>query len=189
MMNLHNVRSAIYDQFLGSSAGAAHFFLPANADAYAAYYTSMYLIQDTGEAIMAHMARDFSKDPLSAYLEFWGVTQEIVIQQDAIWQIYQAVVGNAPTIKQESNWRQIRERRNLCAGHPAKRDYGVTSPQRTFMGRGFGNYNHIQYELWDSSTNQRTHPVFDLRMMIQAYDAEASDVLKAVLSTMKTKWP
>ena len=189
MMNVLDVRTEIYDQFQGSSACTAHFLLPANKDAYAGYYTSMYLIQDTGEAIMDHMGRGFSQDPMRAYLEFWGVMQAIVIQQDAICQIYQAVVGHAPSIKSGSHWRQIRDKRNLCAGHPAKRAYGVPAPQRTFMGRGFGNYNCIKYELWDASTGQTTHPVFNLRQMIQAYDAEASIMLNHVLSTMKSNWP
>ncbi len=57
------------------------------------------------------------------------------------------------------------------------------------MGRSFGNYDRIQYELWDASTGQTTHPVIDLRQMINRYDAEASVVLKGVLSTMKSKWP
>jgi hypothetical protein len=51
MEQILDVRSTIYDQFHGSSAGPAHFFKDDNAGAYAAYYTSRYLIQDAGEAI------------------------------------------------------------------------------------------------------------------------------------------
>src|SRR5208283_2330368 len=69
------VRSKIYDQFHGSKAGPEHFFKDENAEAFAAYYTSMYLIQDTGESVAAHMKRGFSSDPWSAYIEFWGVMQ------------------------------------------------------------------------------------------------------------------
>ena len=54
-----------------------HCRLPVSAvfatdDAYAAFYTSKYLIQDTAEAIFAHLDRGFSKDPMAAYLEFLG---------------------------------------------------------------------------------------------------------------------
>ncbi|HZS63679.1 MAG TPA: hypothetical protein VFA53_04175 [Xanthobacteraceae bacterium] len=185
MMQVLNVRTAIYDQFHGSSAGPAFFFRSENADAYAAYYTSMYLIQDTGEAVLTHMAKGFSPDPVQAYLEFWGVMQAIDIQQDAIFQ----VVGSVPAIQSGSAWAQLRDTRHLCAGHPANRNHGVPAPQRTFMGRGFGSYDRIQYELWDASTGQITHPVFDLRQMIDHYDSEASTVLGGVLSAMKSKWP
>ena len=92
MKKILATRGQIYDQFHGSQAGPAHFFLNENADAYAQYYTSMYLIQDTGEAAWTHMEGDFSKDPMRAYLEFWGVMQAIEIQQDAIFQLHRAAV-------------------------------------------------------------------------------------------------
>jgi hypothetical protein len=189
MMQLLNVRTAIYDQFHGSSAGSAFFFRPENADAYAAYYTSMYLIQDTGEALLTHMAGDFSPDPMQAYLEFWGVMQAIDIQQDAIFQVHKAVIGSTPKIRSGSAWKQLRDIRHLCAGHPANRTHGVPAPQRTFMGRSFGNYDRIQYELWDACTGQTTHSSFNLRQMINRYDVEASVALDGVLLAMKAKWP
>ena len=189
MMQLLTVRTAIYNDFHGSSAGPGFFFRPENADAYAAYYTSMYLLQDTGEAVLNHMARDFSPEPKQAYLEFWGVMQAIDIQQDAIFRVREAVVGSAPKIQPGSAWAQLRDTRHLCAGHPANRKHGVPAPQRTFMGRSFGDYDRIQYELWDASTGQTTHPAIDLRQMIDLYDTEASAILDGVLSTMKSKWP
>jgi len=57
------------------------------------------------------------------------------------------------------------------------------------MGRSFGNYNAIRYELWDAGTGQRTHPVINLRQLITRYDAEASAVLNDILLSMKSKWP
>ena len=104
-----SVRSAIYDQFYNSSSA-----LPAlsqRADDYAAYYTSMYLIQDTGEAVQKHMSNDFSSDPWEAYLEFWGVMQAIIIQQDAISELHRVVVGGLPTNKSGSSWSQLRDTR------------------------------------------------------------------------------
>ena len=188
MKHLLKVRSEIYNQFHASPAGQKHFYQPENADAYAAYYTSMYLIQDTGEAVWDHMERDFSTDPMCAYLEFWGVMQAIVIQQEAIFQIHRAVVGSAP--QPGSSWSRLRNIRHLCAGHPANRSRGVRDPpKRTFMGRSFGGYEEIQYEMWDAATDTSTHPVFNLRKMITDYDLEAKQVLDTVLSTMKSKWP
>ena len=188
-MKLLRVREAIYDQFQKSSAGPSYFFLPENSDAYAAFYTSKYLIQDTGEALFTHMKSDFSRQPMQAYLEFWGVMQAIDIQQEAIYEIHKAVVGTTPKISKGSAWDEIRKLRYLCAGHPAKHSHGVPSPQRTFMGRMFGNYERIQYEMWDSNTNETTNPTFNLRQMIDDYDMEASTVLEEVLSMMKSKWP
>lgn len=183
-------RSNIYDHFHHSNAGPDHFFKDDNREAYAAYYTAMYLIQDTGESVYSHMKRGFSSDPMLAYVEFWGVMQAIEIQQDAIKELYGAVVGERLIITNESHWAKVRNIRNLCAGHPAKRDRGVRAIQRTFMSRSFGDYNRIQYELWDASAPELTsHPAFNFAAMINAYDAEAASVLNKLLSNMASRWP
>lgn len=191
MLNLKllDVRSEIYDQFHGSSIGPGYFFLPENADSYAAYYTSMYLIQDTGESVMTHMDKGFSSNAMSAYLEFWGVMQAISIQQDAICELHKAVIGSVPSVQSSWSWSKLRETRHRLAGHPAKRTHGVPGTQRAFMGRSFGSYEDIQYELWDASTGQTTHPTINLRQMIIDYDKEANIILSNVLSDMKSRWP
>lgn len=191
MLNLKllDARSKIYDQFQGSSVGPGYFFLPENADSYAAYYTSMYLIQDTGESVMVHMDKGFSPNAMSAYLEFWGVMQAISIQQDAIFELHKSVIGSNPPVHSSSSWLKLRKTRHRLAGHPAKRTHGVPGTQRAFMGRLFGNYEEIRYELWDKSTGQITHPTINLRQMIIDYDKEASTILDNVLSDMKSKWP
>ena len=66
------------------------------------------------------MERGFSSDPWLAYIEFWGVMQAIFIQQDAIKEIYEAVIGSKLQISKQSGWWKVREIRNLCAGHPGK---------------------------------------------------------------------
>lgn len=184
------VRSKIYDQFHGSTAGPAHFFENEHAEAYAAYYTSMYLIQDTGEAVWSHMRRGFSPDPMLAYVEFWGVMQAIFIQQDAISELYKAVIGTHLKITKSSDWSKIRDVRNQCAGHPAKRTFGVPATQRTFMGRHFGDYSQIRFELWEArAPQQTTHPTFNLSAMIEAYDAEGAQTLNIVLCELAKNWP
>jgi hypothetical protein len=143
-------RSKIYDQFHVRGARPEHFFGDECASAFAAYYTAMYLIQDTGEAVSAHMQRGFSSGPLIKYIEFWGVTQAIFVQQDAIKELCRAVIGTWSEPEKDTAWRKIRDVRNLCAGHPAKSD--LIKPkgderafrQRTFMGRSLGDYNRIQ---------------------------------------------
>jgi hypothetical protein len=190
MDKILGVRSNIYEQFHGSNAGREHFFKNEHGGEYAAYYTAMYLVQDTGESVQLHMKQGFSSNPWSAYIEFWGVMQAIFIQQDAIKELYEAVIGSPLKILPASDWSKLRDVRNLCAGHPAKRTQGVAATQRTFMGRNFGNYDQIQYELWDAHMPQRpSHPTFNLRKMIEAYDVEGAEILNMVLSTLATKWP
>jgi len=186
MQHVLQAQSSIYAQFHGSSASSVN---GPQGDDFAAYYTSMYLIQDTGEAVHQHMAGDFSADPLRAYVEFWGVMQAIFIQQDAISELHRVIVGTKPTIDQNSAWARLRNVRNICAGHPASRTIGVPAPQRTFMGRSFGGYDRITYELCGANGAQPTHPTFNLRQMIDDYDKEAGQTLQSMLTAMKTRWP
>ena len=167
----------------------SHFLQPAQEDPYAAYYTSMYLIQDTGEAVCAHMQADFSTKPMQAYIEFWGVMQAIFIQQEAMRELHSAVVGNKLNTRHLPNWNAIREKRNLCSGHPSNQSHRRPAPQRAFMGRGFGNYKEIRYEVWDAQTHTATHPTFDLGSLICAYETEAEKILLDILADMKQRWP
>jgi hypothetical protein len=177
MNKIMEIRGLISEENWSSNIVVAHF----HGDNFARYYTSMYLIQDTSEAVWVHRRDGFSQDPMRAYLEFWGVMQAIVIQQDAICQLHEAIVGVRPNGQIGPAWRDLREKRNLCAGHPAHRSQGVPAPQRTFMGRSFGDYNGIKFELWDAHTEKITHPVFNLRKMIEDYDLEATTILTNVL--------
>ncbi len=189
MNKLLNARQQIYDWFQASSTMQSHFFETQQEDAYAAYYTSMYLISDTGEAVLTHMEVGFPKGPMQAYIEFWGVMQAIFIQQDAVKELHFAVVGKALDTKVLPNWNVLREKRNLCSGHPSNLSIGRPAPQRAFMGRGFGNYRAIKYEVWDAHTRTRTHPTFNLRTLIGAYEAEAEKILLNILAVMKQRWP
>lgn len=189
MNKLLDARQDIYDWFQASSTMQSHFLKPGQEDPYAAYYTSMYLIQDTGEAVWTHMQAGFSTDPMQAYIEFWGVMQAIFIQQDAICELHSAVVGNTLDTRSLPNWNAIREKRNLCSGHPSKRSRSRSAPQRTFMGRGFGNYKNVKYEVWDAQTRAATYPKFDLESLICTYEAEVEKILISVLADMKQRWP
>ncbi len=186
MDRILRARTAIYDHFHSSSAIS---MLGPQGDRFAAYYTSMYLIQDTGESVREHMKKDFSDDSMSAYIEFWGVMQAINIQQDAVVELHHVVIDKPPDIRRESAWRALRDIRVLSAGHPARRDHGLAAPKRAFMGRSFGKYNRVKYELWDAETQQITHPVFNLRKLIDDYDSEANTILQDVLTRMKAIWP
>lgn len=158
---------------------------PFHGNNFERYRISMSLIQDTGEAVWTHMRDGFSAAPMIAYIEFWGVMQAIVIQQDAIKKLHEAVVGVPPSIPVDSAWNQIREKRDLVAGHPVHRSHKVPAPQRTYMGRSFGDYDCIRYVMYDEHTRDVTVPHFNLRKMIEDYDAQASNILTDVLTKMR----
>lgn len=159
-------------------------------DRYAAFYTSKYLIQDTEEAISTICEFGFSKDCFRAYIEFWGIFQALIIQQDAIRQIHKAVrEQDMHSPDADSAWCEIRHLRNELAGHPAAQGHS-SSFKRTFMARNFGSLDAIRYEQFQcSSSSYPTHPTINMRTLIERYDVEASAALGLVFDHMRKNWP
>lgn len=180
-------RQEIYDYFQNSESCQQFFLDAAKEERHAAYYTSMYLLQDTTESLIAHRERGFSSDPFEAYIEFWGVMQALIIQQDSIAELCKAVTGKALKTHALNSWKKLRDFRNTCAGHPAKRDRNLPLT-RTFMGRGFGGYSSITYEQWQAQGGT-THPEVNLGELIDNYAIEAEPKLEEILESMREQWP
>jgi hypothetical protein len=154
-------------------------------EVFSAYYTSKYLIQDTSEAIYTHKKKGFSQEPLIAYIEFWGLMQAIIIQQDSISELYLAITGNNHDTKNLEKWQEIRLLRNACIGHPARKDRPKSSPlTRTFMGRDFGDYSEISYEKWEYP-DKTSHPRVKLSELILGYEHEAENELYHICQQLK----
>lgn len=192
MDRLLRIRSAIYDHFHASDIREGYFLQPGHRDRFAQYETAMLLLQDTGEALWTHRRREFSPSPMMAYIEFWGVVQAVIIQQDALVELATSV--GAPAVHGGPAWRDIRDFRNLLVGHPAKKASGPKSdgargPMRSFMGRQEKAYREMTYELWDGGAQKVSHPKVDLGQMIDAYEAEAADHLAAIFAHLRRVWP
>lgn len=184
-------REDIYNYFHANAACQQYFSDHAHESEYAAYYTSMYLLQDSTESLWAHRKRGFSDDPQVAYLEFWGIMQAVIIQQDALAEIYSVIVKQPFSARQKGlvAWLEIRELRNVCAGHPAKKDKPNKTPIiRSFMGRNFGGYQGLTYERWEQNVGT-THPTVSLGTLLDAYAKEVEEQLSALLSALMARWP
>lgn len=199
MDKILKTRQEIYDYFQSNNACQKFFFKTSKEDRYVAYYTSMYLISDATESLCVHRKKGFSEDPHEAYLEFWGIMQAIIIQQDSICELYWAINDEKLSWNDLTAWKQIREIRNICAGHPAKKDRPNNIPlKRTFMGRFFGNYSLFHYEQWgkpnslsksNNILDNITHPDIKLGKIIDNYSEEAANKLIEILQSMTKKWP
>ncbi|MFM0288378.1 hypothetical protein [Paraburkholderia megapolitana] len=182
-------RNDIYNFFHASVSCQSYFFAPDREDDYAAYYTAMFLLQDTSESLMHHRQKEFPTDsPLQAYLEFWGVLQAVFIQQDAIIELRQVVFEHHPSTAHLTAWTELREFRNVCAGHPVRKDRPKPNIVRSFMGRGFGGYQSVKYERWERD-GTRSYPRVPFGQMIDDYSVEAAEELAKVLTEMKRRWP
>lgn len=199
MDKILKVRREIYDYFHSNDPCQEFFFNSSREERYVAYYTSMYLISDATESLWVHRKKGFSKDAHEAYLEFWGVMQAIIIQQDAICELYWAINDKELNWNNLVSWKSIREIRNICAGHAAKKDRPKNKPlKRTFMGRSFGNYSLFHYEQWEkpvsplksnNDLDNITHPEIKLGDLIDDYSEEATNKLIEILQSMTKQWP
>lgn len=182
-------RSDIYEFFHASATCQSHFFAPSHEVEFTAYTHSMYLLQDTTESLWAHRQKGFAGDPHRAYLELWGLMQAVIIQQDAIKEVFAVVLGRLLDSRQLTKWHELRQLRNLCAGHPARRDPRGTLPlARCFMARGFGGYERFQYEQWEQGVGT-TYPSINLGQLLDEYAVEATGALTEVLAAMRHQWP
>ena len=197
MNNVEQRRDDIDNYFQSNDSCRKYFLEPAHEEEFVAHYNSMYLLQDSTESLWLHRRRGFSSKPLLAYLEFWGAMQAVIIQQDSISEIYAVMVGTRLDAKARGlkAWLEIRELRNICAGHPAMKDKPKsTGLTRSFMGRSFGSYDEITYERWQSgkqgqSKGTRSHPRVQLGKLLDRYSIEAERQLANVLAAMKRRWP
>jgi hypothetical protein len=157
-----------------------------NDDDYVAFYTAKYLIQDTADAIACHMSDGFSKDPMKAYVEVWGIMQGLIIQQDAILELYHSIIGASLEAKNFPSWRDIRELRNRCSGHPIQKSTKL-GRSRSFMGRGPKYYDDFSYEEYNSADANVSHPRTNLRAKITKYDVDAASLLDKSTEALKAR--
>jgi hypothetical protein len=189
METISECRRRLYDHFHGSQSCQSHFFDATHADDYAAYYTAMYLLQDSTEALSAHRERGFASDSFLAYIELWGVMQAINIQQDAIKKLYELLTAKGfPSYT--GKWKEIRDLRVLCAGHPVDKGEARKQPAvRTFAGRHFGDYDEVTLESYREDGRNTEHVKIKLGVLIDAYAREAVGFLEQAETEMKRRWP
>ena len=85
--------------------------------------SSLDAIEDSEQAISAFERSGFGKDVALGYLVIYGVLQATFLQQDAVWNLCEAL--DIPRDKSAyPSLSVIREIRNNSVGHPTKRDHG-----------------------------------------------------------------
>lgn len=159
----------------------------ATLDQYQAFCASKDWLQDTSEAINFHYSNGFSTSPLGAYLEFWGVLQACIVQQDAINEMNYALTGNPKLfIKDNSmpdNWAKLRRLRNLAVGHPNRQQTRGEPLRRSVTGRELKSYSSIKLAVY---TNEKSE--FDdinLEALIRNYDREAAAILSPCVKLLE----
>lgn len=180
-----DLRQEIYNRFHARGSRFAE-HMTSDKDRYAAYYTAMYLLQDTYDATYVLGQKELSDDPLIAYIEVWGLLQALVIAQDAMTELYKAVTGNKYDADRHSpSWWSVRDLRNEVAGHPARKDRKggrEIPPIRSFWGRGGYSLSCFHYERFNMKTRRVTHPQRNLKKQVATcFERDGRRILGAVL--------
>lgn len=150
----------------------------ATGDQYLAFCTSKDWLQDTAETLLWHRRRGFSSEPYAAYLEFWGILQAAVVQQDAIRELNYALTGaELPARGGDSAWMRLRELRNLTVGHPNRKSAGRGQLSlRSVSGREGKSYERVPVQVYGQQVVATRY--LNLAQLFDEYDVEAAEVLK-----------
>lgn len=101
--------------------------------------TKAQVALDTAEdamlAISNYEGGDVDSDDGEKYLKLYGFLQAVFLQQDAIKELHELFVGKFAEPGKASNWRRIRELRNLTVGRPIEKGRRKEPRQRTFITR------------------------------------------------------
>lgn len=193
-------RQKIYDRFHDQSRnfGAAIKDDP-DPDRYAAYYTSMYLLQDSIEAIDGVVAAGLSNQNERYRIEILGILQAAVVAQDALAELYWAITGERlSVIRSDPHIVRLRCFRNVVCGHPARQGPKGQPPIRSFWHRLEWPLTKYTYESFDSGAARRADSVLSgisypnvdiLEMMRNAVDVTMTVVMADLVHLIDQNYP
>lgn len=84
---------------------------------------SMDAIEYSDHAVEAYLSGAFPEDRGEQYLRVFGLLQSLIVQQDAVRHLYEALSYKNP-LDAFAKLKEIREIRNDCSGHPTMRNNG-----------------------------------------------------------------
>jgi hypothetical protein len=139
--------------------GRKHYELTQNKGKFSQVCSSLDAIEDSEQAIAAFGRSDFGDDVALGYLVIYGVLQATFLQQDAAWNLCDAI-GVPKDKAAYPSLAELREIRNASIGHPTKQDHKKPTAyshitQMTMSIRGFdlltfkadGSYEPRQVDL------------------------------------------
>lgn len=171
MKAILTARDKIYDHI--DDFSHCHWHVKASDDSWATYCIAKDTILDTGETLLCHREKGFSKNGRERYIGYYGVLQAIYLQQDSILALHQLFLGKPlKTFQVLPNWQKLRNLRNDTAGHPVK--------QMKSVNRNIISYDLVNYQSWSKGKRFPSSEDVPLGRLLDAYDEEAADVLDKI---------
>lgn len=182
-MEFGSLRDLVYRRFHDQLDRRFFEFITKDPARHGAYYTAMYLLQDTYESTFTVARLGLSKDPFRQYLEVWGYLQATFIAQDSITELFNAVTGEKPDTGGCPFWEQIGNCRNEIAGHPLDRQ----GRYRSFFGRFEQSLENFTYERLDSDTGKIEHPQVNLESLRNDFfEQDGATILRKIIEHIDT---
>jgi len=161
-----------------------HYELRRDKGKFSQVCSSLDAIEDSEQAITAFGKSDFGKDVALGYLVIYGVLQAAFLQQDAVWNLCEAL--DIPRDKSAyPSLSVIREIRNDSVGHPTKRDRGkkaaTTFSHITQISMSVNGFDLLTFGDDGSYSSRRV----DLPTLIGEQRQAVGDILLKVTKALK----
>jgi hypothetical protein len=151
-------------------------------DHWFALCVAMDYLEDTCLALLNYEERGLGNKEEEKYLRLYGFFQAVFLQQDVIRYLYKEFVGRELKYSRPSGWNQIRELRNLTAGHPIN----CEGLKNAFVHRVSISDRGFNYEVWNNKTGKFTFEEVNLLKLYGHYRINARRLLADVLREIRS---
>jgi len=147
--------------------------------------SSMDVVGHTEAAIKSYVATPDPKDLGELYLYIYGLFQAMVVQQDAVKDIFTSLDIASP-IKNDAELREIRNLRNDCIGHPTTRNRGVEPRSNSFYSL---NWSKDHFTLNRTYYGDKDNEIIEIypRELIKKQRGKISQAITKAIETLKEK--
>lgn len=160
----------------------------AHPDEWNVLTVAMDTLGDSVEALEYFEQHGFGDTLGERYLRFYGTFQALILQQDAIRELYR-IFCEKP-LSEPSAWSELRELRNLATGHPLdKRGTKHTGRLRVFVSRHTISPDGFDLIVCEERVHRLASESVDLRSPYTTYKEEVLLLLAEVEAAQRRRWP
>ncbi len=139
---------------------------------------AMDALGDTALALQEFETNGLGLLPGERYLRLYGFMQAIFLQQDAIKKVADLLRTRPLVIPDHTGWSELRELRNLSAGHPlenTRNKPGTT--KRVFVSRPSISESSVTLMVWDKNESASKFLHVNIGELYASYKREALSYL------------
>ncbi len=145
------------------------------------YYlcVTLDILEDTCQALSFYETTGIGEKENEKYLKLYGLFQAVFLQQDSLINLNQILLKTKPEIKSNSNWKKIREIRNLTTGHPTNyiRKHNI---RRCFISRITITKDKFEIIIWNNNKKKIEFKEINLKKLYNSYKSEALKYLQKI---------